>query len=249
MFTQIQENENEVASEPNEVFEDAIVEPDFSKLESQDPSIIEGYQLIFQKELPMDLKLECKEGQKDVSSFEAVNFKVLKINSSSENPPNHIRIELSLENDLFFHFTSIVDNEIFKVMKEKQGLTIDYSDFCSLLEKLCNFCIEDPQSYIAVFVMKKEGAASLEIVRGSEFKFLKLLKMEFVNSSDDIIRKQMLYRFASLKSKIDYYKNCIKASGDIIMQNNPSIIPQLVQYEENYNANYDINSGDTFANK
>ena len=87
--------------------------------------------------------------------------------------------------------------------------------------------------------MKKQGAASLEIIKGSEFKFLELLKLEFVNSSDEIIKRQMLYKFAALKSKIDYYKNCIQASGDVIMENNPDIIPQMLEYNDNLKINYD----------
>ena len=242
MFTEIQENENENISQPNEEYEEAIPNPDFSSLESKDPSLLEGYKALFKKEIPMDLKLEIKEGQKEVSSFEGINFKVLKLQSESKAPPNHIRIELSSENDLFFHFTSIVDEEIFKVMKDKQGLTIDYSQFTSLLEKLCNFCSNDPDNYIASFIMKKQGAATLEIIRGSEFKFLELLKLEFVNSSDEIIKKQMLYKFAALKSKIDYYKNCIQISGDVIMENSPDIIPQMLEYNNNLKINYEKSS-------
>jgi len=242
MFTEIQENENENISQPNEEYEEAIPTPDFASLESKDPSLLEGYKVLFKKEIPMDLKLEINEGQKEVSSFEGIIFKVLNLQSSSEAPPNHIKIELSSENDLFFHFTSIVDEEIFKVMKDKQGLTIDYSQFTSLLEKLCNFCSNDPDNYIATFIMKKQGAASLEIIRGSEFKFLELLKLEFVNSSDEIIKKQMLYKFAALKSKIDYYKNCIQVSGDAIMENNPDIIPQMLEYNDNLKINYEKSS-------
>lgn len=240
MFTEIQENESENENEnvsqpqPNEEYEEAIPTPNFSSLDSKDPSLLEGYKELFKKEIPMDLKLEIKDGQKEVSSLEGITFKVLNLQSSSEEAPNHIKIELSSENDLFFHFTSIVDEEIFKVMKDKQGLTIEYSKFTSLLEKLCNFCSSDPENYIAIFIMKKEGAASLEIIRGAEFKYLELLKLEFVNSSDEIIKKQMLYKFAALKSKIDYYKNCIQASGDVIMDNNPGLIQQMIDYNSNY---------------
>ena len=242
MFTEIQENENENMSQPNEEYEEAIPNPNFSGLESKDPSLLEGYKVLFNMEIPMDLKLEIKEGQKEVSSLEGINFKVLKLQSLSEAAPNHIRIELSSENDLFFHFTSIVDEEIFKVMKDKQGLTIDYSQFTSLLEKLCNFCSNDTDNYIATFIMKKEGAASLEIIRGSEFKFLELLKLEFVNSSDEIIKKQMLYKFAALKSKIEYYKNCIQASGDVILENNPDIVQQMLEYNDNLKLDYEKSS-------
>ena len=49
----------------------------------------------------------------------------------------------------------------------------------------------------------------------------------------------MLYKFAALKSKIDYYKNCIQLSGDVIMENNPDIIPQMLEYNDNLKINYE----------
>ena len=212
--------------------EDPIPQPDFSKLDNQDPSLKEGYKLVFEKEVPMDLKIENKKGQKDISSFEAIIFKVLKIQTSSQSIPSHIRIELFSENDLFFHFTSIIDEEIFNVMKEKQDITIDYKDFIILLEELCDNCINDSESFICIFIMKKNGNASLEIIKNIDVKYLELLKIEFINSSDEVIIKQMQYRFASVKSKFDYYKDCLQIAGDIILDNNPSIISQMLEYDK-----------------
>ena len=214
--------------------EDAIPQANFSKLDIQDPSLKEGYKLVFEKEIPMDIKLENKKGKKDISEFEGIMFKVLKIQSTSQSVPSHIRIELYSENDLFFHFTSILDEEIFKVMKEKQDLTITYKEFIPLLEELCDNCLKYPDSYIAILVMKKKGEASLDFIKEIDVKFIQLLKMEFVNSSDDFIIKQMLYRFTSLKSKFDYYKNCMEVAGDIILEKNPNIIPQMIDYDNNY---------------
>ena len=53
-----------------------------------------------------------------------------------------------------------------------------------------------------------------------------------MNSSDEVIIKQMQYRFASLKSKFDYYKDCLQIAGDIILDNNPSIISQMLEYDK-----------------
>ena len=52
----------------------------------------------------------------------------------------------------------------------------------------------------------------------------------------------MLYKFAALNSKIDYYKNCIQLSGDVIMENNPDIIPQMLEYNDNLKINYEKSS-------
>ena len=58
--------------------------------------------------------------------------------------------------------------------------------------------------------------------------------MDFVNSSDEYIMKQMLYRYSSLKSKFDYYKDCMEVAGDIILENNPKVVSQMIDYDNNY---------------
>ena len=223
---------------------DAIPNPDFSKIDSQDPLLKEGYKLVFQKEIPMDIKIQTKKENKEISSFEAITFKVFKIQSSSNSIPTHIKIELSSENDLFFNFTSIIDEEIFKVIKEKQNLTIDYKDFLETIEELCENCLNDAEIYIAIFLMKKDGSASLNIIKELDVKYIELLKLEFVNSPDEVIKKQMLYRFAALKSKLDYYKNCLEITGDIILEKNPSIISQMLEYNEAINNNTQTTDND-----
>ena len=228
------EKEDEEEEEEEVELEDAIVTPDFSKLDAQDPSLIEGYKIIYEKELPMDLKIENKKGKKNICSYEGIIFKILTIQSSSESIPIHIRIELYSENDIFFHFTSLVDEEIFKVMKEKQFLTIEYKDFIVLVEELCDNCLNNPEIFTINFIMKKNGEARLEITKKLDVKYIDLLKIEFINSSDDYIVKQMMYRYGSLKSKLDYYKNCINVAGDIILENNPSIVPKILEYKKYY---------------
>ena len=229
------EKEDEEEEEEEVELEDAIVTPDFSKLDAQDPSLIEGYKIIYEKELPMDLKIENKKGKKNICSYEGIIFKILTIQSSSESIPIHIRIELYSENDIFFHFTSLVDEEIFKVMKEKQFLTIEYKDFIDLLKEICDDCLNNSEIFTINFIMKKKGEARLEISKKLDVKYIDLLKIEFINSSDDYIIKQMMYRYGSLKSKLDYYKNCINIAGDIILENNPSIVPKILEYKKYYN--------------
>ena len=228
------------------ILEDAIPEPDFSNLDNQDPSLKEGYKLVFQKEIPIDIKLQTKKAKKDISSFEAITFKVLKIQSSIQSLPTHIKIELFSENDLFFNFASVVDEEIFNVIKEKQNLTIDYKNFLEMIENLCDNCFNNSDTHAAIFLMKKNGSATLSFVKELDVKYIELLKLEFVNSSDDIITKQILYRFASLNSKLNYYKNCLETTGEIILEKNPSIASQMIEYNKNIKESYEIT--DNYSN-
>jgi hypothetical protein len=77
---------------------------DFSAIEELDPSLAEGHRLLYDKEVPFELRLEDTNGPQEVASFEAIRCKILLM--GEDNNPEHIRIELSCENDLFFHFTN-----------------------------------------------------------------------------------------------------------------------------------------------
>ena len=94
-------------------------------------------------------------------------------------------------------------------------------------------------------IQKDDGISKLQFVKGSDFKFLELLLLEFNKSSDEIIQKDMLYRFSYLKSKLEYDKKVIKIAGDVIMECNQDVIGPILETNDNYNL--DINK--FFGNK
>jgi hypothetical protein len=77
---------------------------DFSAIEELDPSLAEGHRLVYDREVPFELRLEDTNGPQEVASFEAIRAKILIIGDDTN--PTQVRIELSCENDLFFHFTN-----------------------------------------------------------------------------------------------------------------------------------------------
>lgn len=217
--------------------ENAIEKPNLSSIESKDPSLTDGFKIIYNKEVPIDIKLETKEGRKDLASYEFIRFKLLSDSVNKETGPKRVKLELTNENDLLFHYTNIIDEKAFLKMKQQQNLTIEFSEYCDLVQKICENCINFPDTYICVFIIHKEGISKLQFVKGSEFKFLELLMLEFKCSSDEIIQKQMVYRFALLKSKLDYNKKCIQATGDVILNINPDILQPILDESENYKMN------------
>jgi hypothetical protein len=92
-------NDEQFKKEENNVFGNF----DFSSIEEQDPSLAEGHRLVYDREVPFELRLEETTGPQEIASFEAIRAKILIIGDDSV--PAQIRIELSCENDLFFHFT------------------------------------------------------------------------------------------------------------------------------------------------
>ena len=217
--------------------ENAIEKPNLSSIESKDPSLADGFKIIYNKEVPIDIKLETKGGHKDLASYEFVRFKLLSDSVSQETGAKRVKLELTNENDLLFHYTNIVDEKTFLKMKQQQNLTIEFHEYCDLIQQICENCIKFPDTFICVFIIQKEGISKLQFVKGSEFKFLELLMLEFKCSSDDIIKKQMIYRFSLLKSKLDYNKKCIETTGDVILNINPDVLKPILDENENYKMN------------
>ena len=223
MKTQTEQNSNDI-----------LANFDFSEIEEKDPSLSEGHKLLYDREVPFELRLEDSNGPQEVASFEAIRCKILL--GGDENSPSQIRIELSCENDLFFHFTSDVDEETFKVMQDNQKLCVQFNEYSNLTKRLLNNCINEPQSYIAVFIMQKEGTARLDFIQNIEYKFIELLSIDFVNSPDDTVRKQIAYRYNALRSKLELMQNRIQTISNIVKLKNPSLLLQIQKAPSKLNS-------------
>ena len=204
---------------------DIIASFDFREIEEKDPSLSEGHKMLYDREVPFELRLEDNNGPQEVASFEALRCKILC--GGVENNPIQIRIELSCENDLFFHFTSDIDEETFKIMQESQKLTVNFVEFSNLVKKLFNNCINEPQSFIAVFIMQKEGTARLDFIQNIEYKFIELLSIDFINSPDETVRKQISYRYNAVRTKLELVQNRIQAISNIVKMKNPPLLLQI----------------------
>jgi len=103
----------------------------------------------------MEIKIKAKNNEKDLASFEPIKCKLLIDCENGNNMPNLIKIELSSENDIYFHFTNIVDEKKFEKIKKEQNLNINFPQVCQLFEKMCENCRAYPNEYICFFVLNK----------------------------------------------------------------------------------------------
>ncbi len=120
-----------------------------------------------------------------------------------------------------------MDEEGFKVLQDTQKLCINFKDFAGLNKKLFSNCITEPHCYIAVFVMQKDGSARLDFIQYIEYKYIELLSLEFINSPDETVRKQIAYRYNSLKTKLTLLQDRINSISNLIKLKNPSLLLQI----------------------
>jgi len=199
---------------------------DFTAIEEMDPSLAEGHRAVYDREVPFELRVQDAEtGPQEVGTLESVMCKILAL--GDEQSPQHCRIELTSENDLFFHYTHSVDAHGFRAMQEHQKLMIDFPDYVSVLIKMLNNCIKEPHSYLAVFVMKRDGHARLDFIQNMEYKFVELLSCDFVASPEEVVRQQITFRYNSIKSRLELMRGRLQEINALVKIKNPSLLLQL----------------------
>jgi hypothetical protein len=112
-------------------------------------------------------------------------------------------------------------------MQDSQKLCVSFKDYAGLNKKLCNNCITEPHCFIAVFIMQKDGSARLDFIQNIEYKFIELLSLDFANSPDDVVRRQIAYRYNSLKTKLSLQQDRINSINNLIKLKNPSLLLQI----------------------
>ena len=139
----------------------------------------------------------------------------------------NVKIELTSENDLFFHYTHIVDEDSFRHMQENQKLMIEFGDYTNILIKMVNSCIKEPHSFLAVFIMNPDGSAKLDFIQNIEYKFIELLSCDFFASPGDTVRQSITFRYNSVKSKVALMEARLKDVNNLVKVKNPSLLLQL----------------------
>jgi len=199
---------------------------DFTAIEEMDPSLAEGHRVVYDREVPFELRVQDAEtGPQEVGTLEAIRCKILAL--GEEHSPAHCRIELTSENDLFFHYTHSVDESSFRTMQEQQKLMIDFPDYVSVVIKMLNRCIKEPHSFLAVFVMQRDGHARLDFIQNMEYKFVELLSADFIASPEEVVRQQITFRYNSMKSRLALMQTRLQDINALVKVKNPSLLLQL----------------------
>mmetsp|Transcript_50786 Transcript_50786/g.162591 ORF Transcript_50786/g.162591 Transcript_50786/m.162591 type:complete len:179 (+) Transcript_50786:238-774(+) len=161
----------------------------------------------------------------EVGALEAIKVKLLI--QGDETNPQALRVELSSESNLFFHYTHDLDEGAFRSLQEGQKLMVDFGEYPAVLLRMLNHCIKEPHSHLAVFVMQRDGSARLDFVQNMEYKFVELLSCIFVASTEDVVRQQITYRYNAMKSRLALMQARLADVNALVKIKNPSLLLQL----------------------
>ena len=176
------------------------LEREFRSIEAMDPSVGDGYRISYDREVPFELRsAECRDTA-DVGALEGMKVKIVV--QGEEHAIASVRVELSSEADLFFHYTCVINNVGFLQLREDQKLMCEFREFVLTLIKMFNRCIKEPKSYLAILLLQPNGEATLQLVQNLEYKFVELLVLPFRESPEHVVRQHVTYRYNALRSRL-----------------------------------------------
>ncbi|GAX76205.1 hypothetical protein CEUSTIGMA_g3649.t1 [Chlamydomonas eustigma] len=135
-----------------------------------------------------------------VGALEAIRVKILV--KGEPGRLDSLKVELSSESNLFFHYAHEMDAKGFQAMQESQRLMVTFTDYPTVLLRMLNQCIKDPHIQLAVFVMQPNGEARMDFIQNMEYKFVELLSCRFMASPEDVVRQQVSYRYNVVKARL-----------------------------------------------
>jgi hypothetical protein len=96
-----------------------------------------------------------------------------------------------------------------------------------VIVKMLNSCIKEPHSFLAVFVMQRDGRATLDFIQNIEYKFIELLSLDFMASPEDVIRQSITFRYNSVKSKLAIMQARLSDVNNMVKVKSPSLLLQI----------------------
>ena len=193
-------------------------------IDLKDPSLGKDWMKIYEEEVPFEIRVENEE----ISSggvFESLLCKILI--PEDMNQQQIVKFEIACDKDLFFYYSSEVNSEIFENIRTSQQLTCNFENFSDLVIQFFDNCIGDIKKFLAVFTLKNDGKAKMELFENLEHKFGELISLDFKPVSEDIIKQQITYRYNALRATNDIIQNRIGIINDVLKDMDPQLITEV----------------------
>ena len=195
-------------------------------LDSKDPSLGDKLIKIYEEEIPFEIRYSDDNfSEKDKNVFTSLICKVLMTDEMTENI--NIKIELANDKDLLFYYSADITTEIFEKLKEEQKLTCDFSNFSDLLIKNFDLCMHNTKSFLAVLNIQKNKNAVMELVENLEYKSVDLISLYFSPAPQDLIEKQISYRYNSMRAMEEIMQNRINIINGVLKEYDPPLISEV----------------------
>lgn len=171
-----------------------------------------------------DDQSEIKQG-----SLELIRVKILL--HGPEDAPNSIRLELSSEADLFFHYTHFIEDTSFREVQDAQKLMVEFPDYPTVLVRMLNSCIKEPHIHLAILTIFDDGTdARLDFIQNMEYKFVELMYCLCSKSPEEVVQHHITYRYNLMKQKLSIMQSRLQEVNNLVKIKNPSLLLQLQKH-------------------
>lgn len=180
---------------------------------------------MYEREVPFELRKNESASTAQSGILEAVRVKVLVM--GEDGAVQDVRVEISAESDLFFHYFHEMNEQAFQAFKQQQKLMVDFAEYPSTLVRMLNNCIKEPNSFFTLFVYDEEGNGRVDFVQNLEYKYVDLLSLDFVATPMDQLKNHIHFRYNALKSRLTSYKSQLQEVNNLLKLNNPALLLKL----------------------
>ena len=219
------------------------------RIKDSDPSLVGGYQVVYDREVPFEIRAAESPGDESSGAYEGLMVKILvqpnslSNNNESNNNNNEnagftsLRVELSSETDLFFHYTCAINYQGYVMLREDQKLTCDFKDFLQSLIRMFNRCISEPQSLVAVVLLGSDATATLQIIQNFDYKLVEVLALPFRESPTDLVRCHVEYRYRAIRSRLAIMTSKLHDVAALVKVKDASALLPMLQQQQNNKIN------------
>jgi hypothetical protein len=199
---------------------------DFTAIEDLDPSLVNGFRTIYDREVPFEVRTKFGEEPARPGQLELIKVKILTM--GPDDSPSVVRLEMSSESDLFFHYMHIVDEREFRNIQDTQKLVIDFIDYAGILIRMLNSCIKEPHFNLVIMTIFSDSEdARLDFIQNMQYKFVELMYCECKRSPDEVVQHHITYRYNAMKQKLGVVQSRLQDITSLVKIKNPSLLLQL----------------------
>jgi hypothetical protein len=161
--------------------------------------------------------------------LESIKCRLLVLSNGDGDGYSMMRLEMSSEADLFFHYSFDIDENEFPELQETQKLMVNFSHFSVVLIRMLNSCIADPHLNLAIFTEVGENEAKLDFIQNMEYKFVELLSCHCTKLPEELIQRHITFRYNSVKQKLGLMQGRLLEISNLVKLKNPSLLLQLTK--------------------
>ncbi|OHT13379.1 hypothetical protein TRFO_16471 [Tritrichomonas foetus] len=189
-----------------------------------DPSLQGGGEIIFNNEVPVAIKSENDEEEDNATIL--VRIKIIVVNGG-DDVPQHVRLEMLCDSDLFFLYEAEYAQEDFEILKKTEGLTIKFEEFPQLLVEIIEQYITEPDSYSLLFEQQSEEQSTLRFQQQLKFKLIDILALDLKPASEEFVKDSIQYRYNAAKAEIKAAHTELNDLYALLKIKNPTVLKKM----------------------